>query len=126
MNIPSDLLYTTSHEWARVDGDTVTMGITDFAQHQLGDLTFVELPEAGTAFDKGDEIGSVESVKAASEVYSPVTGTVDAVNEELEDAPELVNQDPYGKGWMVRFKAAAPEDLMDAEAYAELVAGEEG
>lgn len=124
--IPEDLKYTESHEWLRIENGTATMGITHFAQEQLGDLTFVELPEVGAFFEAGQEMGTVESVKAASEIYAPVTGEVIAVNEDLEDAPEKVNEDPYGNGWMVRFKIdGEPEGLLSAEEYANIVTAEE-
>lgn len=118
MTVKSGLLYAASHEWVRVEGDEAVVGITWFAQDQLGDLTFVELPAVGTKLKAGDEMGSVESVKAASEIYSPVTGEVIAVNDELENSPEDVNDSPYDSGWMIRFKLSeAPKGLMDAEAY---------
>ncbi|MCK9241598.1 glycine cleavage system protein GcvH [Desulfocurvus sp.] len=121
--IPKDLLYAKSHEWALVEGDVATVGITQFAQEQLGDLTYVELPEVGDTFEAGSEMGSVESVKAASEIYAPVSGEIIEVNAALADAPEIVNQDPYGEGWLVKFKIAAdPEDLLSADEYEELVA----
>ena len=117
--IPEDLKYAKSHEWVLVEGDIATVGITYFAQEQLGDLTFVELPEVGDTFEAGTEMGSVESVKAASEIYAPVTGEVVEVNEELEDAPEKVNEEPYGEGWLLKFKIKGePEGLLDAEGYA--------
>lgn len=123
--IPKDLLYAKSHEWVLVEGDIATVGITHFAQEQLGDLTFVELPEVGDTFEAGNEMGSVESVKAASEIYAPVTGEVIEVNEELEDAPEKVNEEPYGDGWLLKFKIkGTPEGLLDAEGYAEVVESE--
>jgi glycine cleavage system H protein len=116
--IPKELLYTASHEWVRPEHEQVTMGITHFAQEQLGDLTFVELPQAGEKIEANEEIGSVESVKAASDIYAPVSGEVLEVNESLEEAPEKVNADPYGEGWMLRIKTDSPlEDLLDAEAY---------
>ena len=123
--IRNDLLYAKSHEWAKIEGDVATVGISHFAQEQLGDLTFIELPSVGDTFEQGAEIGSVESVKAASEIYTPVGGEVVEVNEALEDAPEKVNEDPYGEGWMlkIRFKTA-PEGLLDAEAYADVVENE--
>ncbi len=102
MNIPNDLKYTKSHEWVRVEGNAGTVGITDFAQHELGDIVFVEAPAEGTAVTAGASMGSVESVKAVSEVNSPVSGTVAEVNAELADHPELLNQDPYGGGWIVK------------------------
>lgn len=124
--IPEELKYTKSHEWVRVEIGTVTVGITHFAQEQLGDLTFVELPAVGDHFEAGQEMGTVESVKAASEIYAPVTGEVVEVNESLEDAPEKVNEEPYGNGWMVRFKIEEePEGLLSAEEYGNIVTAEE-
>ncbi len=125
MNIPNDLKYTKSHEWVRVEGNTGTVGVTDFAQHELGDIVFVEAPAAGTALTAGASMGSVESVKAVSDVNSPVSGTVAEVNEALADHPELLNQDPYGGGWIVKITLSSPGEiggLMDAEAYAKYVA----
>ncbi len=120
--IPKDLKYAKSHEWVMVEGDVATVGITQFAQEQLGDLTFVELPEVGDTFEAGNEMGSVESVKAASEIYAPVTGEVIEVNEELEDAPEKVNEEPYGDGWMLKFKIKGePEGLLDADGYTDVI-----
>jgi glycine cleavage system H protein len=122
---PKELLYAKSHEWARIEGDEAVVGITHFAQEQLGDLTFVELPQLGDEAVAGEEIGSVESVKAASELYSPVSGEIIAVNAALENAPELVNQDAFGAGWIFRVKLTAePEGLLDADAYAALCAAE--
>ncbi|WP_319778622.1 glycine cleavage system protein GcvH [Maridesulfovibrio sp.] len=116
--IPQELLYSKSHEWLKVDGENGVIGITHFAQEQLGDLTFVELPQEGDTFAAGDEFGSIESVKAASEMYAPVDCEVIAVNEALEDAPEKVNEDPYGEGWLVKVKITGPTDaLLDAAAY---------
>lgn len=123
--IPNDLKYAKSHEWAKIDGDVATVGITHFAQEQLGDLTFVDLPKVGATLTAGTEMGSVESVKAASELYSPVSGQVVEVNAALENAPEAVNQDPYKTGWMLKVKlSAAPEGLLDATAYADVCAAE--
>lgn len=126
--IPNDLKYAKSHEWAKIEGDVATIGITHFAQEQLGDLTYVDLPKVGATLTAGAEMGSVESVKAASELYSPVSGTVTEVNTALEGAPEVVNQDPYTAGWMLKVKlsAAAKDlgDLLDAEAYAQVCAEE--
>jgi len=121
MSIPSDLKYTNSHEWIReVDGHLV-IGITDFAQHQLGDLTFVELPDVDAEFAAADEVSVVESVKAASEIYAPVAGKVVAVNDSLEMKPELINSDPYGEGWIYKLEPTGSLDaLLDAAAYAEL------
>lgn len=123
--IPKDLLYAKTHEWVMVEGDVATVGISHFAQEQLGDLTFVELPEVGDTFEAGSEMGSVESVKAASEIYAPVSGEVIEINGELEDAPEKVNEEPYDSGWMVKFKIKGqPEGLLDAEEYAATVESE--
>ncbi len=128
-NIPSELKYTKSHEWIRVEDDgSVTVGISDHAQALLGDMVFVELPEVGAALDAGEECAVVESVKAASDVYAPVTGEVLAVNELLEDAPETVNSDPYNDGWLFRIKLddeAELKELLDADAYAALAAEED-
>ncbi len=120
-DIPGDLKYTKSHEWVRVnDSGTLTIGITDHAQAQLGDLVFVELPEVGQQVAAGDSFAVVESVKAASEVYAPVGGTVTGINEKLADSPELVNQDPHGEGFLVTLEPAEGAELsslLDAEAY---------
>lgn len=125
MSIPADLLYTDTHEWVRIEGDEAVIGITQFAQEQLGDLTFVDLPAVGDTLATGQEMGSVESVKAASELYSPLAGTVSAVNDALSGAPELVNQLPYTDGWMVRVKlSATPEGLLSAADYEAVVARE--
>ena len=128
-NMPEDLKYTKDHEWIRDEGDgTLTVGITDHAQELLGDLVFVELPEVGARLDSGAECAVVESVKAASDVYSPLNGEVTEVNEALSDAPETINSDPYGDGWIFRMEVAdATElnDLLDAAGYAEVVAAEE-
>ncbi len=125
-NIPSDLKFASSHEWARANGDgTVTIGISDHAQGQLGDLVYVEVPEAGRTVDAAEACAVVESVKAASDVYSPVAGEVVETNESLADSPELVNQDPYGEGWL--FKVRTDDDLsslLDAEAYGETIEDE--
>ena len=127
--IPSELKYSKSHEWVRSESDgTVTVGITDHAQDLLGDMVFVELPEPGRRVEAGQECAVVESVKAASDVYSPVGGEVVAVNEAISDSPELVNKEPYGEGWMMRIKPAAAADvdaLLDADAYRALVDSEE-
>ncbi len=120
--IPNDLLYAKTHEWVRIeDNGEATVGITQFAQEQLGDITYVELPSVGDVFSAGDEMGSVESVKAASELYCPVSGEIIAVNEALDDAPEKVNASPYGDGWFVRIKLDdEPDDLLSPEEYAEI------
>jgi glycine cleavage system H protein len=118
---PTELKYAASHEWARLEEDgTVTVGISDHAQQALGDVVFVEAPDIGDDLDAGGEAGVVESVKAASDIYSPVSGEVVAVNEMLEDAPETINEDPYGEGWMFRIKPADVselDELLNAEAY---------
>lgn len=128
-NVPNDLKYAKSHEWVRDEEDgTVFVGITEHAQELLGDLVFVELPEVGDTVDAGSECAVVESVKAASDVYSPVTGEVIAINEALADAPEMVNQDAFGDGWLFQVKLSAPaelDDLLDAEAYSEVMESEE-
>jgi glycine cleavage system H protein len=127
--IPSELKYARSHEWARLEEDgTVTVGITDHAQDALGDVVYVEHPEEGQQVNAQEEAGVVESVKAASDIYAPVSGAVVAVNEALVDAPETVNEDPYGDGWFFRIEpddTAELEELMDAEAYAEFCENEE-
>lgn len=126
LNLPDDVKYAEDHEWLKVDGDTAKIGISDYAQDQLGDIVFVELPEVGDSFAKGDEFGTLESVKAVSELYMPVGGEVTAVNAALEDSPELVNNDPYGDGWMIVIKITAPseaEALMDQGAYIETLKG---
>ncbi len=127
--VPETLRYVDTHEWVRQEDDgTVTIGITDHAQQQLGDLVFVELPEVGRTVADKEEMAVVESVKAASDVYSPLAGDVIAVNEALSEAPELVNQDAYGDGWIVKLRPsdpAAAETLMDATAYKELAESEE-
>ncbi|MBW2488129.1 MAG: glycine cleavage system protein GcvH [Deltaproteobacteria bacterium] len=126
LNFPDDVRYAKSHEWARSEGDTIKVGISDYAQDQLGDIVFVELPEVGDTFDQGEEFGTVESVKAVSELYMPVAGEVVAINDTLEDAPEKVNNTPYGDGWMLEVKADNPpemDDLMDNNAYVESLKG---
>jgi glycine cleavage system H protein len=123
-NLPQDLSYVSSHEWIRNEGDgTVTIGVTDFAQEQLGDVVFVELPDVGAELVSEDEFGVIESVKAASDLFAPVSGEVIAVNEQLDDDPELVNTDPYGDAWLLQIRLSHPEELehlLDADAYSEL------
>ncbi len=124
MNIPENLKYSEDHEWIRTEGDIAFVGITDFAQSNLGDIVFLEVETVGEELDKGEAFGNVEAVKAVEELYLPVGGEVLEFNEELEDAPDLVNKDPYGKGWIAKIKISNPEeldDLMNSEAYAELV-----
>ncbi|NHN48383.1 glycine cleavage system protein GcvH [Halostella sp. JP-L12] len=119
-DVPDDLGYMESHEWARNDDGTVRVGITDFAQDELGDVVFVELPDVGDDVAKDDEFGVIESIKAVSDLYAPVSGEVTAVNEQLFDAPELVNEDPFGEGWMMEIEASDPgelDDLMSADQY---------
>lgn len=128
-NIPADLKYAASHEWLREDGDDVfTLGISDFAQEKLGDVVFIELPEEGAEVSAGDPIAVVESVKAASDIYTPVTGTIVEVNSSLEDAPEQVNEDAYENGWFFKIKITDSEELaelMDADSYADQCADNE-
>lgn len=124
MDFPDDLYYTEEHEWLRVDDGTATIGITDFAQGELGDVVFVEIDPEGTAVDQDGVFGTVEAVKTVSELYMPVAGTIVEVNTALETAPELVNQDPYGDGWMVKIEMADSDqldNLMRADAYQALV-----
>jgi len=126
---PQDSRYAKSHEYVHIEGDTGTIGITDYAQKELGDVVFVELPQVGTQLEQGDELGSIESVKAVSELFAPVSGEVVEVNEALTLKPELVNTDPYGDGWMVKVKVSTPEEaaeLMDAEEYEEYIEKEAG
>ncbi len=126
MNIPGNLLFTREHEWVRIEGSRATVGISDYAQHALGDVTFVELPAAGKKMAKGDKLAAVESVKAASDVYSPLDGAIVEVNEALADKPELINEDPYGEGWIFRLKTtAALEGLLDAKAYEAIAIAED-
>ncbi len=122
MSVPDNIKYTSEHEWISVDSGIATVGITDHAQSELGDVVYVELPVAGTSLEAKASFGTVESVKALSDLYSPVSGKVKLVNEALEDAPELVNEDPYGKGWMIQIQIEDPaelEGLMSADAYRE-------
>ena len=120
MNIPKTLRYTKEHEWAKPAGQTAIVGITEFAVEQLGDITLVELPAVGRTVKAGEAIGVIESVKAVSDLFSPLSGTVQKVNQQLENAPEKVNEDPYGEGWMIELKIKSPaevEALLNAEAY---------
>ena len=120
LSFPDDVRYSESHEWVKIGGDTVKLGITDYAQDQLGDIVFVELPDVGDTFEKGAEFGTVESVKAVSELYIPIGGEVVAVNSALEDAPELINNTPFTEGWMIEVKPDNPaelDSLMDKDAY---------
>ena len=121
---PEDLKYTREHEWARVEGDRATVGITDYAQEALGDIVYVDLPAAGTAVSAGERFGEVESTKSVSDIYSPVSGTIVERNDDLDKSPEIINSDPYGRGWLVVVQVGDPSELdglMDAEAYSSLV-----
>jgi glycine cleavage system H protein len=123
--VPSDLRYTKDHEWVRLDGQEATVGITEYAAGQLGDIVFVELPDSGRSLDQFAAFGVVESVKAVSDLFAPLSGTVSATNDALAGSPELVNSDPYGEGWMLRLTLAAPDEvdeLLDAAAYDALIA----
>jgi len=126
MNFPKDLKYTRDHEWLRLDGDTATIGITEFAQRELGDIVYVEIETSGKTLEAGSVFGTVEAVKTVSDLFLPVAGTITEINPALASAPELVNSDPYGEGWMIRMKVKNTADipeLMDADAYSSL-AGE--
>jgi glycine cleavage system H protein len=127
MNFPEDLKYTSEHEWIRIDGDVATVGITDYAQDQLGDIVFVELPEEGETVEKGDTFGVVESTKSVSDLYVPLSGKVIESNDPLLDSPDIINEDPYGEGWMIRIKlenSSEVKELLDAKSYQKMV--EEG
>ena len=126
MNVPSDLKYTKTHEWVRLEGDVATIGITDFAQSELGDIVFVDVPTPGRALGKGDSFGSVESVKTVSDAYAPIAGEVVEVNAALGARSELLNTDPYGDGWIVKIRIDSADgiaDLMDADAYKAEIGG---
>jgi glycine cleavage system H protein len=123
VQIPGDLRFSKDHEWVRVEGTTATLGITDFAQDALGDVVFVSLPDVGAAIEAGSAVGEVESTKSVSEIYAPLSGTVRSVNEALRDAPEVLNADPYGEGWICTIEvddATQLDALLDAAAYAQL------
>ena len=127
-NIPSELKFLSSHEWVLIEGDVATIGVSDHAQELLGDLVFVELPEEGSSISAGDSVGVIESVKAASDTYAPVSGEVVEINSELEDSPERINDDAYGDGWMYKVKMEDPgevSDLLDANAYTDSIAEDE-
>ncbi len=124
MQIPEDLKYTKDHEWARIEGDVVTVGITDFAQSELGDIVYVELPEAGDEAAAGESFGTIEAVKAVSDMFAPLSGEIVEVNESLTDEPETINKDPYGDGWIIKIKVsdkAELDDLLDKAAYEALI-----
>ena len=126
MNIPAELRYSSDHEWVRVDGTTVTIGITEYAQDALGDVVFVEMPDSGLAVAAGESFSEVESTKSVSDIYAPITGSVVEVNAALESQPELLNSDPYGAGWICRIEVADASELdglMDADAYRALTEG---
>jgi len=126
MEFPEEVKYTEEHEWVMVEGDVVTIGITDFAQDQLGDVVFVELPEVGEQLQSGKPFGVVESVKAVSDVYAPVTGEVVEVNDNLPEDPEMINNSPYDEGWMLKIKLSDPtqlDELMDVDAYQAFIEG---
>lgn len=126
LNFPDDIKYSQDHEWARTEGDLIVVGISDYAQDQLGDIVFVELPEKGSNIATGEEFGSVESVKAVSELFMPVGGQVVEINASLDDSPELVNEQPYDKGWMLKIKPDDMSDidkLMDRDAYLTMLKG---
>ena len=123
MNFPQELKYTKDHEWVKIEGDTATIGITEFAQKELGDIVYVEVETVGETIEAGEVFGTVEAVKTVSDLFMPLTGEIIEFNEELESSPELVNEAPYKAGWMVKVKISGdlPGDLLDADAYAELV-----
>jgi|SRR6056297_2976770 len=124
MNIPENLKYTKDHEWIKVDGDTVTVGITDYAQGELGDIVFVEIETEGENLEKEEVFGTVEAVKTVSDIFMPVSGEVVEVNPKLEDSPEIVNKDPYGEGWLIKVKLSDKseiDDLLDASKYKEII-----
>ena len=126
LNFPENLSYAEDHEWVLKQDDTVKIGISDYAQDQLGDIVFVEFPEVGESFNKGDEFGTVESVKAVSELYMPISGEITGINKSLEDSPELVNTAPYDDGWMIEIQPGNPEELhhlLDQKAYLEMLKG---
>ena len=124
MAVPQDLQYTKSHEWVRVESGVATVGITEHAQDELGDVVFVELPEQGATLAAGDSFGAVESVKAVSDLYAPVSGEVVEVNGTLEDSPEKINEDPYGEGWILKLRISDEADLLSAADYERLLEGE--
>ncbi len=127
MNIPTDLRYSKEHEWVRAEGDIATVGVTDYAQDQLGDIVYLDLPAAGATFARGDKLGEIESVKAVSDLYSPVSGEVLEVNQAAVDEPEAVNNEPYGKGWLLKVRlseASEFDELLTDQAYDELITRE--
>lgn len=126
MNIPANLKYTADHEWVKIEGDTATVGVTDFAQGELGDIVYVEVETVGDTLKRGEEFGTVEAVKTVSELFSPLSGEIVEFNDSLESEPEKVNTDPYGKGWMIKIKISNPDEiaeLLDDAAYKALIGG---
>lgn len=124
MNIPKDIIYTKDHEWVKIDGEIAIVGITDYAQGELGDIVYVELPEVGTEINQGDSFGTIEAVKAVSDLYMPLSGEVTEINETLNDAPEKINKDPYKEGWMIKIKISdlsEKEELLDSKQYEDLI-----
>ena len=124
MNIPANLKFSKEHEWLKVEGDLAIVGITDFAQSQLSDIVFVDIQTLGETLERGEVFGAIEAVKTVADAFMPVSGTIEEVNESLEDAPQTVNEDPYGKGWMVKIRLINPweiSDLLDAQAYGDLI-----
>lgn len=122
MNFPTDLKYTKDHEWIKIDGDTATVGITEFAQNELGDIVYVELETEGETLDEAEVFGTIEAVKTVSDLFMPMTGEVTEINSGLEDNPEIVNSDPYGEGWMIKIKfAGSLDELLTSEQYQELI-----
>jgi len=123
MSLPKDLKYTKDHEWVKIDGNVATIGITDYAQGELGDIVFVEIETEGEELEEGDVFGTIEAVKTVSDLFMPITGKIEAFNTDLESQPELVNEDPYGKGWMIKIKfdGELSDALMDADNYQELI-----
>ena len=124
MNIPSNLQYTKDHEWAKIENGVATLGITDFAQGELGDIVFVELPEVGKSFNAGDALGTIEAVKTVTDLFSPISGKIVAINEGLDNDPGKVNSDPYGDGWLVKIRLSDPDEkdgLMSSIAYEEII-----
>lgn len=125
MNIPGNLKYTKDHEWVRIEGEMAVIGITDYAQNQLGDIVFIDIQTVGESLEKEEVFGAIEAVKTVADAFMPLSGTVEAMNEALESAPEMVNQDPYGEGWMIRIKISDPDQiggLLTPEAYAQFIA----
>lgn len=124
MNVPSNLLFTKDHEWALISGDEAKVGITEYAQHELGDIVYIELPAVGDPVSKGDSIGTIEAVKTVADIYSPLSGEIIEINEALKDASELANKDPYGEGWIARIKISDPSEvkgMLTPEEYSKLI-----